>query len=507
MDKKNINLSVPVLVTPIVDSKFTEVFENEHVTKCKLKVFYVGETGDGRVFTKDFSEKLLTSLPYTPVVGYYDEEEEDFKAHVEKQYMFGHVPIDASITFEEIDGNTYAVTDVILFTQRHDVGKIASKIVGSQHSLELNPDTVEYKITRNQKGEMTSLVFTDGDFYGLSIVGDAEKPAFSGSEFFTEMPDAQKNSFTQSLMSFIGTIKNYYSNEGGVGMDKFLETLVTNLGEGVSNYIKQTYEEQQEEVYKALFAKLGEYSCFILQMDEATVVYYDFEKGYMRSNYTTSEEGVILDEPVSVQARFLTPDEIESTFAQKTDVGEVTTEVTLTREEEEVLAAEFALGLPVREEEGVADGGTESTEGEFQATINEEIGHEENNTNDDETSFTESEEEKEAREESEREDAVREQEKLELEGFRRMAKLEFIGSYEKFLNKEDFATMKETVDTFDNESLELALKIKAADFLIAASKDNDDNEAPIAQHVFKNVDNTTKLSRIETLTLKYKNKN
>jgi hypothetical protein len=88
-----------------------------------------------------------------------------------------------------------------------------------------------------------------------------------------------------------------------------------------------------------------------------------------------------------------------------------------------------------------------------------------------------------------------------------MAKLEFIGSYEKFLNKEDFATMKETVDTFDNESLELALKIKAADFLIAASKDNDDNEAPIAQHVFKNVDNTTKLSRIETLTLKYKNKN
>ena len=61
-------------------------------TKAKLKVFYVGETEDHRLFTREFSDKILETLPSTPVVGFFSEEDDDFIGHNSVQYVYGHVP-------------------------------------------------------------------------------------------------------------------------------------------------------------------------------------------------------------------------------------------------------------------------------------------------------------------------------------------------------------------------------------------------------------------------------
>jgi hypothetical protein len=55
---------------------------------AKLKIFYIGQTGDKRLFTKEFSDNLLKSLPYVPVVGYYSEEEEDFVGHQPRNTIY-----------------------------------------------------------------------------------------------------------------------------------------------------------------------------------------------------------------------------------------------------------------------------------------------------------------------------------------------------------------------------------------------------------------------------------
>ena len=54
-------------------------------TRGILDVFYVGETADGRLFTKEFSDKLLQTIAYAPVVSHYNEDTDDFEGHAAQQ--------------------------------------------------------------------------------------------------------------------------------------------------------------------------------------------------------------------------------------------------------------------------------------------------------------------------------------------------------------------------------------------------------------------------------------
>lgn len=134
----DISLSIPARI-----SSFEETDNFSHTTDARLEVFFVGKTGDIREFTKEFSEKLIKTLPGTPIVAYYDNEKDDFIGHNEIQYVYGYVPEDAIPEFVEKDGKTWAVVDVKLFTERNDnIGQVANQIIGKAQSLELNPDTV-----------------------------------------------------------------------------------------------------------------------------------------------------------------------------------------------------------------------------------------------------------------------------------------------------------------------------------------------------------------------------
>ena len=81
---------------------------NEKFSRAKLKMFYVGETPDHRLFTENFSKDLIKTLPYTPIVSQYDEEQKDFKGHATEQNIYGIVDPLGSVSFEkdEQDGKT-----------------------------------------------------------------------------------------------------------------------------------------------------------------------------------------------------------------------------------------------------------------------------------------------------------------------------------------------------------------------------------------------------------------
>jgi len=210
---QNVSTSVPVSIIALPDSKFNLNENNPFVTHARLKIFYIGQTDDNRLFTEEFSNKLIKTLPQSPVVAYFDEDSDDFKAHNYKQYVYGYVPENAKIFFEEEDDRVWAYTDVVLFTGRKDnIGEVARRIIGMQHSLELDPDTVEYKINKDPRGRFKNIEFTEGKFIGLSVVGDSEKPAFSGSHFFTIEEESE---MIKALIGFQDTVTSYFD----CGMD------------------------------------------------------------------------------------------------------------------------------------------------------------------------------------------------------------------------------------------------------------------------------------------------
>ena len=206
--QEKVSTSVPVSIIELPDSKFNLNESNPFITHARLKIFYVGMTDDNRLFTEDFSNKLIKTLPQSPVVAYFDEDSEDFKAHNQKQYVYGYVPENAKIFFEEEDDRVWAFTDVVLFTGRKDnIGEVARKIIGMQHSLELDPGSVEYKINKDQKGRFKNIEFTEGKFIGLSVVGKSEKPAFQGSHFFTIEEESE---MVKALMEFQEGVASYF---------------------------------------------------------------------------------------------------------------------------------------------------------------------------------------------------------------------------------------------------------------------------------------------------------
>lgn len=290
-----INYNIPTYL-----SDFTALEDGR--TKVKLKAFYVGETGDGRVFSKEFSDKLIQSLPNCPVVGFFSQVKDDFCGHNSTQYIYGIVPSDAKFGFEtDEDGKEWFITEVLLYTDRYDnIGEIAQKIVGHPHSLEMNPETVKYEI-KKENGKR-KFYFTDGSLLGLSVLGMQEKPAFTGSEFFEE-----NNDLRERFEDFISFLEN---KDRGASMDK-------ELFERLYSFVSRSYDEKAQLIAQALREQSGD-NCYIalLQLfDEYVAFEYWDESGrsFKRVQYFIAEDGSIeFGEFEDVVCRYLTKEEAES---------------------------------------------------------------------------------------------------------------------------------------------------------------------------------------------------
>lgn len=254
-------------------------------TRAKLKVFYKGTTADNRLFTEEFSSGLIKTLPLTPVVGYYDAEKEDFVGHATEQQILGVVDPTVEPQFEKADdGNTWAVCDTVLYTERPDqVGDIAKKIVGKSQSLELNPKTIQYKVNYDEKKHFKNLEFTAGEIIGLSVLGDDQKPAFTGSSFFSCFGE---NDFVKKM----NMLKEYCAEEAvkrTANMDKN------------TNFIELAYGEQMLKVEEAFASAYANDGCSYLvdaypSYAIMRIYYYaDGSQKLLKVNYTIDGEGKV----------------------------------------------------------------------------------------------------------------------------------------------------------------------------------------------------------------------
>ena len=183
---------------------------NDVLSKARCRIFYKYENRNGTFITDEFAEKLLKSLPYAPIKGIYNSEEGDYTDHGtgrNEGRVYGIVPENPNVAWEDHldeDGVTrsYACADVLIFTALYEE---ASDIVGKSQSMELYGPSLQYHeaIVRGRR----FIVFDEGCFLGLQVLGDTVEPCFEGASFYT----------LQSTIEYaINQIKNY----GGTKMPK-----------------------------------------------------------------------------------------------------------------------------------------------------------------------------------------------------------------------------------------------------------------------------------------------
>ena len=187
MDKSLLNFSVQVYgdLEP----------RNETTSTARCRIFYTGANRNGSFISDEFAEKLLKTLPYTPIKGIYDYEQADYTTHGgvnSEGRIYGVVPENPNISWEnhiDEDGvdRTYACCDVLIYTALYEE---ANEILSKPQSMELYPPSIkgDWMYVDGQK----VFQFTDGCFFGLQVLGDEVEPCFEGASFFTLNDKVQK---------------------------------------------------------------------------------------------------------------------------------------------------------------------------------------------------------------------------------------------------------------------------------------------------------------------------
>lgn len=161
---------------------------NDTTSLKRVRIFYKGENRNSTYISEEFAEYLLSSLPYTPVKGIFDESGDDFKDHGKRRSegrIYGVVPESHNFAWEDHEDEsgiirTYACADVLIYSALYPE---AEKIPGKGQSMELHRPSIQGDwVTINGK---RLYAYTKAAFLGLQVLGDKVEPCFEGSEFFS----------------------------------------------------------------------------------------------------------------------------------------------------------------------------------------------------------------------------------------------------------------------------------------------------------------------------------
>jgi hypothetical protein len=168
---------------------------SDTISKGRCRIFYKGGNRNGTFITDEFAEKLLATIPYTPVKGIYESDDEDYTDHGSKRSegrIYGIVPATPNLSWEkhlDEDGEerVYACVDVLIYTALYSE---AHEIFGKGQSMELYSPSIkgDWKIINGRK----YYVFSEGSFLGLQVLGDSTEPCFEGAAFFSLYEDLKK---------------------------------------------------------------------------------------------------------------------------------------------------------------------------------------------------------------------------------------------------------------------------------------------------------------------------
>ena len=256
---------------------------SDTISKGRCRIFYKYANRNGTYITDEFAEKLLSTIPYTPVKGIYDDFDEDYTDHGNKRSLgriYGIVPENPNLQWEkhlDEDGieREYACVDVLIFTALYEE---AGEILGKAQSMEIYEPSIKgsWKIINGRR----MFEYTEGSFLGLQVLGEDVEPCFEGAAFF---------SLYSSLKQLVDEIKEYTLklpeiNTGG--QSQMFEKLNFKLSDSekhnaIWNLINPNYNEEGGWTIEYAICDI---------YDDYALAYNYAEASYERIYYTKNDE-------------------------------------------------------------------------------------------------------------------------------------------------------------------------------------------------------------------------
>ena len=310
------------------------------ISRTRVRIYYLGRNRNYTYITEEMSDKLVASLPYTPIVGTYSREEQDFLSHQldrEEARIYGLVPENPNIAWEEHsdeDGivRNYLCCDVYLYTGRYEA---ANLIPGHPQSMELNSNSIQgyWKFFDNEE----YFVFTNAFFDGLCVLGTRVEPCFEGAAFFSKQDFEKENAVISLLEKYVKSKTNKigeYSIIGGTQMDE--EKVITSVEEIEENV---PAEEPADEVEAKVEEEVEvEVEDEIEAEDEVSEEFADEEQA-SANDLETAGVGTQTDELAEKQPTGVLPDAVNGEPAEESPFVE--NYLPDARNEEEGEAPEF----------------------------------------------------------------------------------------------------------------------------------------------------------------------
>lgn len=204
------------------------------VSKVQVKVCYVGQEANrnGTVITKETATKLARGLPGCPIVGYYNEDKQDFESHskevvieggkyrlVDMTKPYGFVDVGARVWFQKFsddDGveREYLCTEGYLWTGVYQESKrVVEK--GNNQSMELNEEYEKGFWANDNNSGKRIFIINDGLIEKLCILGSNVEPCFQGAQIKSfSLTSPEFTEFKNTMFSMINELKDTLSKGG-----------------------------------------------------------------------------------------------------------------------------------------------------------------------------------------------------------------------------------------------------------------------------------------------------
>lgn len=319
---------------------------NPLVSQCQIKVLYVGENRNGTVISKAVATEMGKKLPGSPIVGYYNKEDQDFEGHnkdiewngetydiIDMTKPYGFIGENAHVWFQKFQDEDGVIRDYLL-TEGYIWSGIypeSQRIIdkGNNQSMELDKDTLQgnWGISNQNNGRV--FIINDATITKLCILGENFEPCFEGAQI------------TGSAQFGEYSLQNDLSK---------LREAITAMSKQIQEYERSSQMEDQ-----------------VIQEQEQEVIDTPVVENEVKDteNFEKNEDNPIQDEQqkneVTVEEPQYSLEEIPEYIQLKTDFEQLQNDYNALKEENEALTVtnqqlnEFKLSIEKKDKQAMID--------------------------------------------------------------------------------------------------------------------------------------------------------
>lgn len=275
---------------------------NPLISKCQIKVCYVGDKPNRNrsVITKDVARTMANSLPGSPIVGYYNENDKDFEEHnrvidisngkfeiKDTTRPYGFVDLGAKVWFQKFldDGaveHEYMMTEGYLWTGQYpECRRVIDK--GNNQSMELDENTLDATWSKDSNENYKFFIINEAIISKLCILGEECEPCFEGSSITA--PNIQfsfDDGFKEQLFSMMKELKDLLQ-EGGA--KKVFTKYAVEIGDATWNALYSHIESNHSNENGLMYSIEGVY-----EEDGKTFAVLGADDKHYRMDFSINEE-------------------------------------------------------------------------------------------------------------------------------------------------------------------------------------------------------------------------